>query len=53
VKKYKSELSIVVVPFQMVSYVPDTDEYIPQDELKPGVTTLQISGTGTFFTRRP
>ncbi|KAJ3281663.1 Sulfate adenylyltransferase [Borealophlyctis nickersoniae] len=45
VNKYKDELHIEVVPFQMVAYVPETDEYFPQDELPEGVKTLNISGT--------
>jgi len=48
VEKYKDELDIEVVPFQMVAYVPDTDEYIPADEVPEGVKTLTISGTGTL-----
>jgi sulfate adenylyltransferase len=45
VEKYKSEIGIEVVPFQMVTYSPDTDEYIPADEVPEGVKTLNISGT--------
>ncbi|KAJ3067797.1 Sulfate adenylyltransferase [Podochytrium sp. JEL0797] len=45
VAKYKDELHIEVVPFQMVAYVPETDEYIPENELAPGTKTLNISGT--------
>ncbi|KAJ1533860.1 Sulfate adenylyltransferase [Nowakowskiella sp. JEL0078] len=45
VEKFKSELDIEVVPFQMVAYLPDTDEYVPEDELEPGTKTLNISGT--------
>lgn len=45
VAKYKDELGIEIVPFQMVSYVPDLDEYIPSDEVTPGTKTLDISGT--------
>ncbi|KAI8925371.1 sulfate adenylyltransferase [Entophlyctis helioformis] len=45
VEQYKSELDIQVVPFQMVSYVPETDEYIPADQVPQGVRTLNISGT--------
>ncbi|KAF8538442.1 hypothetical protein BDD12DRAFT_917699 [Trichophaea hybrida] len=45
VEKYKSELGIEVVPFQMMTYLPDTDEYAPVDQVKPGVKTLNISGT--------
>ncbi|KAI9279747.1 sulfate adenylyltransferase [Sporodiniella umbellata] len=45
VEKYKSEIGIEIVPFQMVAYCPDTDEYIPADEVPEGVKTLNISGT--------
>ncbi|KAJ3113645.1 Sulfate adenylyltransferase [Phlyctochytrium bullatum] len=45
VAEFKDELHIEVVPFQMVSYVPELDQYFPQDELEPGVKTLNISGT--------
>ncbi|KAG1474870.1 hypothetical protein G6F56_000079 [Rhizopus delemar] len=44
-EKYKSEIGIEIVPFQMVTYCPDTDEYIPADEVPEGVKTLNISGT--------
>jgi sulfate adenylyltransferase len=36
----------------MVSYCPDTDEYIPEDEISAGVSTLNISGTGIYFFRQ-
>lgn len=45
VEKYKSELGIEVVEFQMMTYLPDTDEYKPKDEVPAGVKTLDISGT--------
>jgi sulfate adenylyltransferase len=45
VEKYKDELFIEVVPFKMVVYVPDTDEYIPEDCIPANVKTLSISGT--------
>jgi sulfate adenylyltransferase len=45
VEKYKDELGIEVVPFQQMTYLPDTDEYQPKDEVKEGVRTLDISGT--------
>lgn len=45
VEKYKEEIGIEVVPFQMMTYLPDTDEYAPVDEIKPGTKTLNISGT--------
>ena len=45
VEKYKDELGIEVVPFQMMTYLPDTDEYKPKDEVAQGIKTLDISGT--------
>ncbi|KAK7188643.1 Sulfate adenylyltransferase [Paraphaeosphaeria sporulosa] len=45
VEKYKDELGIEVVPFQMMTYLPDSDEYKPKDEVKEGIRTLDISGT--------
>ncbi|KAJ6117545.1 Sulfate adenylyltransferase [Penicillium capsulatum] len=45
VEKYKDELGIEVVEFQMVTYLPDTDEYRPVDQVPQGVKTLNISGT--------
>ena len=45
VEKYKDELGIEVVEFQMVTYLPDTDEYRPVDQVPEGVKTLNISGT--------
>ncbi|KIJ49626.1 hypothetical protein M422DRAFT_777553 [Sphaerobolus stellatus SS14] len=45
VTKYKDELNIQMVPFQQMTYLPDTDEYQPVDEIPKGTTTLDISGT--------
>ncbi|ESK96597.1 atp sulfurylase [Moniliophthora roreri MCA 2997] len=45
VAKYHEELSIVMVPFQQMTYVPSTDEYQPIDEVPNGTQTLDISGT--------
>jgi len=45
VEKYRSELGIEVVEFQMMTYLPDSDEYKPKDEVAAGVKTLDISGT--------
>ncbi|KAJ2022664.1 Sulfate adenylyltransferase, partial [Coemansia sp. S85] len=45
VLKYRDELDIEVVPFQMLTYLPDTDEYQPINEVAEGVKTLNISGT--------
>ncbi|EAS35100.1 sulfate adenylyltransferase [Coccidioides immitis RS] len=45
VEKYRHELGIEVVEFQQLTYLPDTDEYKPRDEIPAGVKTLDISGT--------
>lgn len=45
VEKYRAELGIEVVEFQMMTYLPDSDEYRPKDEVPAGVKTLDISGT--------
>ena len=45
VEKYRDELGIEVVPFQQMTYLPDTDEYKPKDEVPKEVKTLDISGT--------
>lgn len=45
VSKYRDELQITMVPFQQMTYVPSTDEYMPTDEVPNGLQTLDISGT--------
>jgi sulfate adenylyltransferase len=45
VRKYKDELDIEMVPFQQMTYLPASDEYMPVDEVPKGVQTLDISGT--------
>jgi len=45
VSKYRDELRIDIVPFQQMTYLPSTDEYMPTDEVPSGVPTLDISGT--------
>lgn len=45
VSKYHDELQITMVPFQQMTYLPSTDEYMPKDEVPSGVPTLDISGT--------
>ncbi|KLU90655.1 sulfate adenylyltransferase [Magnaporthiopsis poae ATCC 64411] len=45
VEKYRDELGIEVVPFRMMTYLPDSDEYKPVDTIEKGVRTLNISGT--------
>ena len=45
VEKYRDELGIEVVPFQQMTYLPDSDEYAPKDEVPKETRTLDISGT--------
>ncbi len=45
VSQYRDELQITMVPFQQMTYLPSTDEYMPRDEVPSGVPTLDISGT--------
>jgi sulfate adenylyltransferase len=45
VEKYREELGIEVVPFQQMTYLPDSDEYRPKDEVPKDIRTLDISGT--------
>ena len=45
VERYREELGIAVVPFQQMIYLPDSDEYRPDDQVPPGARTLNISGT--------
>ncbi|KAK3046272.1 Sulfate adenylyltransferase [Extremus antarcticus] len=45
VEKYKDELGIEVVEFQQMTYLPDSDEYRPKDEVPKEIKTLDISGT--------
>lgn len=45
VKKYQDEIGITMVPFQMMSYVEDYDEYMTADEIPEGAKVQSISGT--------
>ncbi|KAK6909460.1 sulfate adenylyltransferase [Kwoniella mangroviensis CBS 8886] len=45
VTQFKDELSIEMVPFQAMTYLPGTDEYQPVDEVPKGTVTADISGT--------
>lgn len=45
VEEFKEELGIQVVPFRMVTYLPDEDRYAPIDTIDKSTKTLNISGT--------
>jgi sulfate adenylyltransferase len=44
-EEHGEELGVTMVPFNMMVYVEDLDEYRPVDEVPEGVRTLSISGT--------
>ncbi len=45
VTRHKDELGISMVPFQEMVYVQERAQYTPANEVKPGETVLNISGT--------
>lgn len=44
-RQHEAELGVAMVPFQLMVYVEDRDEYLPVDEVPEGARTLSISGT--------
>jgi sulfate adenylyltransferase len=44
-KKHEDEIGIRMVPFQMMVYVKERGSYAPEDQIKPGETIMNISGT--------
>ncbi|MGH8040737.1 MAG: bifunctional sulfate adenylyltransferase/adenylylsulfate kinase [Rudaea sp.] len=45
VRKHQDELGIKMVPFQEMVYVQERAQYVPANEVEPGETVLNISGT--------
>ena len=45
VRTHQQELGITMVPFQEMVFVQERAQYVPTDEVKPGETVLNISGT--------
>jgi sulfate adenylyltransferase len=45
VREHQEELGIAMVPFQEMVYVQERAQYVPADEIQPGETVLNISGT--------
>ncbi len=43
--EYQDELGIQMVPFKMMVYLPDTDKYVPIDEVPDGMKSKSLSGT--------
>jgi sulfate adenylyltransferase len=44
-RQYESELGVGMVPFRMMVYVEDEDNYMPENEVSKGARVLSISGT--------
>ncbi|KAF7561224.1 hypothetical protein G7046_g2923 [Stylonectria norvegica] len=45
VQEFQAELGIKMVEFQEMIYLPDSDEYLPVNEIPEGTRTMNISGT--------
>lgn len=43
--RYQEELGVAMVPFRMLVYVKERDQYLPVDEIPEGVTTWSMSGS--------
>ena len=43
--KYQDEINIEMVPFKMMAYVKEKNEYMPIDEVPKDLNSLNISGT--------
>ena len=44
-RRHEEELGIRMVPFKMMVYLPDRDQYVPADEVPEGVEAKSLSGT--------
>ena len=44
-KKHESEIGVTMVPFNMMVYLEDQDQYVPDNEVPKGARVLNISGT--------
>ncbi len=42
---YEEEIGVTMVPFKMMTYLPEAGSYAPIDEVPEGTKTLSISGT--------
>jgi sulfate adenylyltransferase len=45
VREHEAEIGIAMVPFKEMVYVQNREAYAPTDEIRPGETILNISGT--------
>jgi sulfate adenylyltransferase len=44
-KEYEQEIDVTMVPFKEMVYVQDKAQFLPVDEVEPGMQALTISGT--------
>ncbi len=44
-KEYEKEIDVTMVPFREMVYVQDKAQFLPVDEVEPGMQALKISGT--------
>ncbi len=44
-RRHERELGVAMVEFKMMVYLPDSDTYVPEDQVPPGAKPLNISGT--------
>ena len=44
-KKHEADIGVTMVPFNMMVYLEDQDQYVPDDEVPAGARVLNLSGT--------
>src|SRR5205823_7910897 len=44
-RKHEADIGVNMVPFNMMVYLEDQDQYVPDDEVPKGARVLNISGT--------
>jgi len=44
-KKHEADIGVTMVPFNMMVYLEDQDQYVPDNEVTNGARVLNISGT--------
>src|SRR6202167_1175918 len=44
-KKHEADIGVTMVPFNMMVYLEDKDQYVPDNEVTNGSRVLNISGT--------
>jgi sulfate adenylyltransferase len=44
-KKHEADVGVTMVPFSMMVYLEDQDQYVPDNEVPKGARVLNISGT--------